>query len=175
MNWKEYLFSNKYGSLRYKIRYFLNYKLPFTKSWNKYHNPWYYWWKVRKVFKRPKAHFYYGKMTWFFGFPCRKDYLNSILDIRFSSLGWKTKYDSYRHEWDPYISIVFFRKWQLLWIFNWIDNNDDFSHTRSMATWEAILDYLHDNFSIEECIKRHIWTGSKYSKDYEITILPNLN
>lgn len=175
MTIKEFLFSNKYGSLRYKVIRFFKHKLPFTRTWNEYHNPWYHWWKAREYFKRPKAHFYCGNMTWFFGFPCREDYLNSILDIRFSSLGWKTKYDSYRHEWDPYISIVFFRKWQLLWVFNWVNENDDFSHTRSMATWEAILDYLHNNFSIEDCIKRHTWEGNKHGKEYEITILPNVN
>jgi hypothetical protein len=30
----------------------------------------------------------------------------------FVRLGWKTKWDSYRHEWNPLISFVFF-KWQI--------------------------------------------------------------
>ena len=174
MNWKKYLFSNEYGSLRYKIKYFFKHKIPFTRSWNRYHNPLHHWWKARNVFKRPKAHFYCGKLTWFFGFPCRKDYLNKILDIRFSSLGWKTKYDSYRHEWDPYISIVFFRKWQLLWVFNWVDKNDELSYTRSMATWEALLEYLHLNIPIDSCIRRHTWESGFGEISYKITIHKNL-
>lgn len=168
MTIKEYLFSKKYGSLRYKLSYFFNHKLPFSDGWNKYNNPLYHWWKARKYFKRPKCHFYKGKITWFFGFPIKKEYLNKILDIRFNALGWKDKWDSPRHEWDPYISIVFFRKWQLLWIFNWISNDKD-SGIRSMATWEAILDYLYYGKSIDQCIKNHVWGWKK-----EITINSNL-
>ena len=81
MTIKEYLFSKKYGSLRYKLSYFFNYKLPFNDGWNRYKNPLYHWWKARKYFKRPKCHFYKGKITWFFGFPIKKEYLNKIIDI----------------------------------------------------------------------------------------------
>lgn len=169
---KEKLFSKKYGSLYYRLSYFFKHKIPFTKSWNEYHNPWYHWWKARKYFKKPKCHLHKGKLTWFFGFPCDKKYLNSILDIRFSSLGWKDKYNSPRHEWDPYISIVFFRKYQLLWIFNWINKKDKFSDTRSMATWESILDYIYYNESIEHCKKTHIWNNINTSE--KITIDSNL-
>lgn len=155
---KEKLFSKKYGSLYYRLSYFFKRKIPFiSRLWNEYHNPWYHWWKTRKYFKKPNAHFYKGKVRWFFGFPIKDKYLNPIIDIRFNALGWKSKYDSPRHEWDPYISIVFFRKWQLLWIFNWIDKEDKYSNTRSMATWEAMLDYLYYNKSLEYCRKNHIW------------------
>ena len=175
MTIKEFLFSNKYGSLKYKVVRLFRHKLPFTKTWNMYHNPLYYWWKARKYFKRPKAHFHCGNIVWFFGFPCRKDYLNPVIDFRMSSLGWKYKWDTCRHEWDPYISILFFRRWQLLWVFNWVKKEDEFGHIRSMATWEAILDYVHNKFTIEKCIKRHTWEGSKHGEEYEITILPNIN
>lgn len=171
MTIKEFLFSSKYGSLCYIIEH----RLPFTKTWNLYHNPLYYWWKTREYFKRPKAHFHCGKMVWFFGFPCRRDYLNPIIDFRISSLGWKNKWENCVHEWDPYISIVLFRKWQLLWTFNWIKEEDAFSHIRSIATWEAMLDYFYNKLSIEECIKRHTWEGNKHGKEYKITILPNIN
>ena len=157
MTIKEYLFSKKYGSLYNRLSYFFKYKLPFSKYWNEYHNPLYHWWKVRKYFKKPKCHFYKGKITWFFGFPMRKDYLNPILDIRFSALGWKSKWNDFRHEWDPYISIVFFRKWQLLWIFNWIDPNNKDSGIKSMATWEAILDVLYNKKSLSESIEDNTW------------------
>lgn len=170
MMFKEWPFSNKYGSLKYKIRRFFNYKIPFiSPKWYEWHFPLYHWWKARKCFKRPKAHFRAGKIMWFFGFPCRRDYLNPILDIRFESLGWKDKYDSPRHEWDPYISIVLFRKWQLLWIFNWCNPKDKYSSIRSMATWEAILDYLYYKKSKEQIIEEHVWGSS----ECEIYINPN--
>lgn len=121
MNFKEFMFSKKYGSLRYKLSYFFHSKIPFiSKGWNEYNNPWYVWWKCRKYFKKPKWRlFNCGKIEWFFGLPCRHDYYNRILDIKFSSLGWKDKYNSPRHEWDPYINIVFLRKWQIFWIFTY--------------------------------------------------------
>lgn len=173
MTIKEFLFSNKYGSLRYKVIRFFKHKLPFTKTWNRYHNPLYYWWKSRKVFKRPKAHFHIGKIEWFFGFPCRRDYLNCFIDFRMCGLGWKDKWDSPRHEWDPYIAITFFRKWWLIWIFNW-SNKEENSSLRSMATWEAMLDYLYYNKSIEECIARHAWKGEKNGIETITTIHKNL-
>lgn len=168
MKIKEYLFSKKYGSLQYKLSYFLHYKIPFSKGWNEHHNPLYHWWKAKKYFKFPNIHFYSGKIKWFFGFPIKKEYLNRILDIRLSSLGYKTKWDEFRHEWDPYISIVLFRKWQLLLVFNWI-NDDENSNVRSMATWEALLDHIYYNKSITECINTHIW-----GYNGEITIESNI-
>lgn len=143
--------------------------------WNEYHNPFYYWWKARKYFKRPKIHFICGKDIWFFGLPVRKDYYNSIISIRSESLGWKWKYDEVRHEWDPYFQIVFFRKYHLIWLFNWINKKDEYSNTRSMATWEAILDYLYNKKTIEECINEHRWVGKYGEKDeYVITINENV-
>lgn len=145
------------------------------ESWNEYHNPFYYWWKARKYFKRPKIHFIYGKNIWFFGLPVRKDYYNPIISIRSESLGWKWKYDEVRHEWDPYFQIVFFRKYHLIWLLNWINKKDKYSNTRSMATWEAILDYLYNKKTIEECINGHRWIGKYGEKDeYVITIKENL-
>lgn len=175
MKLKEFLFSNKYGSLRYKISYFFHSKIPFiSPGWNTYCNPWYHWWKVRKYFKQPDSHFYCGKITWFFGLPCRHDYYNRILDIHFSALGWKDKWYTPRHEWDPYIAITIFRKWQLIWTFNWADENDNDSITRSMATWEAILDFSYYNKSMKWVVNNHIW-GSGIGKDsHNIYITPNL-
>ena len=68
--------------------------------------------------------------------------INPIIDIRSSSLGWKSKYDSPRHEWDPYFAITFFRKYRIMWMWNYI-TNDSNDNVRSMATWEALLDYLY--------------------------------
>ena len=40
--------------------------------WEEYHNPFFPWYKVRKKFPRPKAHFICGKDIWFFGIPTNK-------------------------------------------------------------------------------------------------------
>lgn len=145
------------------------------KLWNEYHNPFYYWWKARKYFKRPKIHFIFDKDLWFFGMPARRDYYNPIIDINTSSLGWKWKYDEVRHEWDPYFQIVLFRKWHLLWVINWVDKKDKDSVTRSMATWEALLDYLYNNKTIEECISNHRWIANwGDDNEYEITVEKNV-
>ena len=52
----------------------------------------------------------------------------------FVNLGWKTKYDSYRHEWNPLISFVFF-KWQIVLMM--IPDHD--SHY-----WESWLYYTRE-------------------------------
>ena len=52
----------------------------------------------------------------------------------FVPLGWKTKWDSYRHEWNPMISFVFF-KWQIALMF--IPEHD-------MQYWESWLYYTRE-------------------------------
>lgn len=129
---------------------------------NKYNNPLYYWWKVRKIFKRPKCHLILKKNFWFFGLPIRRDYYNSVIDIRFSGLGWKWKYDEVRHEWDPYIQICLFRKYHIIWIFNWVNKHDKLnSDIISMATWEAILDYLYNHKTVQECVNFNTWKSGE--------------
>lgn len=138
--------------------------------WNQYHNPLFYWWQVRKYFKRPKCHFIYGKDLWFFGLYINKKYYNKFIHFRMSGLGWKWKYDDVRHEWDPFIQIVFLRKYHLIWVFNWTDKNDKNSYIRSMATWEAILSKVHTNKTIDDVIKDNTWD----SNGVPITPLNNL-
>ena len=128
------------------------------------------WWKARKIFKRPKCHFIFGKDLWFFGLYINPKFYNPIVHFKYSSLGWKTKWDEYRHEWDPYFQIVLFRKWHFIWLFNWIDKKDETTRTSSMATWEAILDY-NNGRSLKDCIDYHTWKSSKYGY---ITIEDNL-
>ncbi len=143
------------------------------KYFNEYSNPFYCWWKVRKIFKRPKCHFYIGKRTWFFGLPICTDYYNRFISIHISNVGWKWKYDEVRHEWDPYIQIRLFRTWDIILIFNWTSKQDPDSGIRSMSTWEAILDYLYNKKSIKDCIFEHRWSSS-YSKDGVVTIESNI-
>lgn len=171
MTLKEFLFSNKYNSLKWRISYFFKYKIPFSKGWNEYHNPYFPWWKARKHFKKPKWRLViHGKIGWFFGLPCRHDYYNRILDIHTSSLGWKDKYNSPRHEWDPYIAITLFRKWQLCWVFTYHRKGDINGSTRNLATWEAMLDYLYYKVPIDKVANNHVWGY----KDDEIRINNNI-
>ena len=142
------------------------------KLFNEYRNPFYTWWKVRKIFKRPKCHILIGKRIWFFGIAILNQYYNPIISIKTSALGWKWKYDEVRHEWDPYIYICLFRKYQFIWVFNWVDKNDRDSGVRSMATWEAILDYLYNNKTIEQVVNEHQW-GS-FDDSPTITINDNI-
>lgn len=119
--------------------------------WNEYHNPFYPWYKVRKKFPRPKCHFIYGKDIWFFGMPVNKKYYNPIISINTSALGWKTKYRMFRHEWDPYIDICLFRKYHIMWVFNYAKSTEDRSnskeshesYTDNIYIWESMLEYLY--------------------------------
>lgn len=137
-------------------------------KWRAYHSPYYYWLKLRKYFKRPNISFYCGKIHRFTGFPISDKYLNSLIDIRVCSLGWKTKWNSVRFEWDPYISIVFFKKYQLVWKFFY--KNSDEQYTKNLATWEAMLDMIYYNKTIVQVFNEHQWKG----KDILITIKDNL-
>jgi hypothetical protein len=87
-------------------------------------------------------------------------------------LGWKTKYDSYRHEWNPMISFVFF-KWQIALMF--IPEHD-------MHYWESWLYYTRKTKGntaerIAQCRKEapQTWTshseGKKETTDYYNLIL----
>lgn len=172
MNVKEYLTSKKYGSLRYKLSYFFHSKIPFlSPGWNEYRNPWYHWWKARKYFKRPRPTFYLERT---FGLPIRRDYYSPVIDIGFHALGWKDKWDSPRHEWDPMICITFFRTWHLLWIFNWATKHKKDSITGSMATWEAILDYTRYDKSLSYVVDNHIWSYDRDGEKVYISIVPNM-
>ena len=76
-----------------------------------------------------------------------------IIGFDFVSLGWKTKWNDYRHEWNPMWSFVFF-KWQIALMF--IPEND-------MHYWECWLYYSKEtdmSKSREERIKQ---AREKYS------------
>lgn len=122
----------------------------------------------------PKAHFLFRKKFWTFGLPARRDYYNPVIDIGFHALGWKDKWDSPRHEWDPMICITFFRTWHLLWIFNWAVKEEKNSITKSMATWEAILDYSYYNKTIDQAIDNHVWSYEEDGEKKYITIISNM-
>jgi len=80
------------------------------------------------------------------------------IGFNFVPLGWKTKFDSYRHEWNPIWSFVFF-KWQIALIF---------SPKQDMHYWECWLYYDRETKGtpkerIEQARKESpcIWTSTK--------------
>jgi len=105
-----------------------------------------------------------------------KGYLTAVpkkIGFDFVSLGWKTKYESYRFEWSPMISFVFF-KWQIAVTF--VAPHPD-------HYWESWLYYTRETTgSIEDrvaqCRKEapQIWSthhpdGTKETIDYYNLIL----
>lgn len=92
----------------------------------------------------------------------------------FVGLGWKTKYDSYRHEWDPIWSFVFF-KWQIA---------IRFIPKESCHYWECWLGYelgtdktKNRKERIKECREKYpqIWEcsflGKKETIDFYTKVL----
>lgn len=114
-----------------------------------------------------------GEISWFYGLPILAQYYNPVIDIHLSGLGWKSKYDSPRHEWNPFIAITLFRSWQIVWMWHYcpksIKDKAD-SSCISMATWEAILDIAVYNRTIEQVYKDHQWL----SNNHTLTIKENL-
>ena len=109
------------------------------KYWNEYNNPFYYWWVI-------------GKYYWQFG-----DWIRMPkVFFKCMGLGWKSKYDSYRFEWPPYILFRFF-KWQIRFVVGPTES------VSSDIYWESILEATDetDKRSFKEIIDSHVWTSSK--------------
>ena len=153
-----------------KLIKWFKFNRPFCRTWNEYRNPFYVWWKCRKVFKFPYVHLYVGKVTWFFGMPIIRDMYNRVIDFRMSAVGWKLKYDYVVYEWDPYIVFTFFRRWQIMLIFNYVIKGDKWSSFRNSETWEAMLEIVYNKQTLDETIKRHTLQDNKEL----ITITDNL-
>jgi hypothetical protein len=100
-------------------------------------------------------------------FEMYKKYNKAVpLKIGFSycSLGWKTKYDDFRHEWNPVLSFVFFGYQIAL----------TFYSPYGSHYWEPWLyyEYRTDKTKskrerIEQCIKEapETWTSSKHNEE----------
>lgn len=134
-----------------KLKSYLLQHLPFTKIWNEYNNPFYIWWKCRKYFKFPRPVTRIGKIIWFFGMPIKKDYYNRLIDLRLSAVGWKWKYERIDFEWNPYIAITLFRKWQWSVHFNYGED--------SHIVWECMLNMVYNNDTLREAVYSHIWVS----------------
>ena len=89
---------------------------------------------------------------------------NDWFKFDFVSLGWKTKYDDFRHEWNPMISIVLLKKQLIVWVSSKTDCEAQY--------WETWLNYRYKtnkNNSEEDRVKEliikypQIW--SRYNKE----------
>lgn len=120
-------------------------------------NPLKTWWKARKYFKRPKC-----KINFFVDpiYNCPYMSLNNIskiLDIEVCDIMWKDKYNSPRHERNPYIWVCFFKKFGFS--LNWyIYYRDEFGMKQEgdMYYWEYLLDYLYYRKSLKSY---SVWTS----------------
>lgn len=124
------------------------------KYWNKYNNPFYYWWIVRKYYKF-MYRFIIGKYQWEFG-----DYIRMPkVFFKCMGLGWKTKYNEYRYEWPPYVLFKFFN-WQIRLVIGPLDP------VAQNIYWESILEFIDktEKRSFCEIINSHTWYDENHPK-----------
>ena len=111
---------------------------------------------VKGVFIKPKCYFRFTKDYAPFMF-C--SHYGKLISITIRDLGWKDKYNTPRHEENPFISIALFNKFFFNWEWrlpkeveeHWIDNDD---------YWEQMLWYLYYcDKDIIKAKKTWPWTG----------------
>lgn len=110
------------------------------------------WKKAKMYFKKPKCkiHFFSNPV---FNCPYMDlQRIAKILDISSSDVGWKEKYNSSRHEYNPYIWICLFRKFGFSIHWN-VSYYDEFGNTTDGNSyyWEYLLDYLYFRRSLKDC------------------------
>ena len=114
-----------------------------------YSNPLYYQNnKILKVFKRCPFKIHIGKYHYImFSDPIR----NRPIEILFTGLGWKDKYNSPRYEYPPNILFKFFNiEFRIIW--TWGD------YLKDTIYWEDILSYYEYNIPLKNI-------GSSWIKD----------
>jgi len=116
----------------------------------------YKWNWIEVVFSSPfvglKTKWYFGKVAVGIPYFLPKKWFQ----FNYVSLGWKTKYDDFRHEWDPLFSLVLFNRQIAVWF---VPNAD----CCSSIYWEAWLNYKYKtnkNHTQEERVKELILTHS---------------
>lgn len=146
-------------------------------------NPLKTWWKARKYFKFPKIAFnfiwkwkirfieeenakkfnikfykLFGKCFYFSNelFDCpyaRLDSIGKIIDIDVWDVSWKDKWNSPRHERDPFIYICLFGciGFKITFYMKWINPDCEIKNV-SMEYWEYILECIYYNKSLKEAI-----------------------
>ena len=106
-----------------------------------YSNPLYYQnSKILKVFKRCPFKIHIGKYHYImFSDPIR----NRPIEILFTGLGWKDKYNSPRYEYPPNILFKFFNfEFRIIW--TWGD------YLKDTIYWEDVLSYYEYNTSLKD-------------------------
>jgi len=130
-------------------------------------NPLKTWWKARKYFKLPRLHFhkvgsvFQKKIHTQFGdyidyginfCPYASyDRIGKIIDVYVDDVMWKDKWDSPRHERNPIIWVLFFKRIGFCITFN-VTFKDELGEIENgdMYYWEFLLNYLyyHHNLKI---------------------------
>lgn len=114
------------------------------KEWAHWNLPLWSWWKARKLFKMPKCKLYIGKWGEINIGPIYRDNLKKFVHFDMYDVSWKWKFDEIRYEYPPYISLVFFRKWQVALIWT-VLGYDECGRTSDLNTeyWEFLLTWLY--------------------------------
>jgi hypothetical protein len=129
--------------------------------------------EIKKYFKPLTKQIYFGK--WNVGFPLSKDNCAKILNITCFSVTWKDKYNSPRHEHDPQLTIVFFRKWcfHIRWWYR-EEYQRKGREDCSMEYWETALDWLYYGKTLSEAMFDNTgwgyYVGDKFEK-YQYSFL----
>ena len=112
-------------------------------------NPFKTWWKARKYFKRPSLKFHFGLLKYSFPY-ANRNYIGKIIDISIQDVMWKDKYNSPRHERNPYVWICLFRlfRFEISTRINTLTETGKVED-RSMFYWEYLLNYLYYSKSLK--------------------------
>lgn len=112
-------------------------------------NPFKTWWKARKYFKRPSIKYHFGLLKYSFPY-ANRDYIGKIIDISIQDVMWKDKYNSPRHERNPYVWICLFRlfRFEISTRINALTETGKVED-RSTFYWEYLLDYLYYSKSLK--------------------------
>ena len=130
--------------------------------WINLENPFKTYNKINKYFKSLKPQFYIGR-TW--------GYNSRILDIVCYDVCWKSKWDSPRHEWDPYFKLALFNLFEFRITWSYINSSGD---NESMEYWESALNWLYFNKDLQSSVEdatgwQHLnpetntWEDKKYN------------
>lgn len=130
-----------------------------------FRNPLKTWWKARKYFKMPKPEIhFFGNMRNNCPF-ASYNYPAHILHVTSQDVMWKWKWDSIRHERDPYIWVCFFRRFGFSINFKIWYNENGKKQDGGMYYWEYLLDYLYGSKDLNKVDQ---WKGIRNNKEYII-------
>ena len=134
-------------------------------------NPFKTWWKARKYFKKPSIKCHFGLLKYSFPY-ANRDYIGKIIDISIQDVMWKDKYNSPRHERNPYVWICLFRlfRFEIGTRINALTEAGKVED-RSTFYWEYLLDYLYysKSLKINQCweYSSKVYNYTKYYSNRE--------